>query len=128
MSKKTTGRRGNNEGSIYQRKDGRWCCQVIIGYTPEGKPTRKYVYWKSRQEVAQKLTLYNHNIIEHGYSVETKIKEKIKLNPALKEWIVVFLLCRCSVKYGREPFCTSSPHRIGLKQSSFRCQFEKCEK
>ena len=88
--KKTTGRRGNNEGSIYQRKDGRWCCQVIIGYTPEGKPTRKYVYGKSRQEVAQKLTLYNHNIIEHGYSVETKVKEKIKLNPALKEWIVVF--------------------------------------
>ena len=48
------------------------------------------MYGKSRQEVAQKLTLYNHNIIEHGYSVETKIKEKIKLNPALKEWIVVF--------------------------------------
>lgn len=88
--KKTTGRRGNNEGSIYQRKDGRWCCQVIIGYTPEGKPARKYVYGKSRQEVAQELTLYNHDILEHGYTVEAKVKEKIKLNPALKEWIVVF--------------------------------------
>ena len=88
--KKTTGRRGNNEGSIYKRKDGRWRCQVIIGYTPEGKPTRKYVYGKSRQEVAQKLTLYNHTIIKHGYTVETEVKENIKLNPALKEWIVVF--------------------------------------
>lgn len=28
--KKTTGRRGNNEGSIYKRKDGRWCCQEWI--------------------------------------------------------------------------------------------------
>jgi hypothetical protein len=34
---KKTNRRGNNEGSIYQRKDGRWCAQVTIGYRENGK-------------------------------------------------------------------------------------------
>ena len=25
-------KRGQNEGSIYQREDGRWCAQVNLGY------------------------------------------------------------------------------------------------
>ena len=25
------GRRGNGEGSVYQRSDGRWCAQIQIG-------------------------------------------------------------------------------------------------
>ena len=31
--KRTTKRRGNGEGSIYQRVDGRWCATVTIGYS-----------------------------------------------------------------------------------------------
>ena len=42
-------RRTNGEGSIYQRKDGRWCGK----YAVEGK--RRYVYGSSRKEVAEKL-------------------------------------------------------------------------
>jgi integrase len=53
-SKKTT-RRGNNEGSIYQRSDGRWVGEVFIGYKPDGKPQRKVIYGKTRQEVAKKV-------------------------------------------------------------------------
>lgn len=50
-------RRGNNEGTIYQRADGRWCCQVTVGINPEtGKPKRKTLYGKTRREVADKLT------------------------------------------------------------------------
>jgi integrase len=49
-------RRGNNEGSIYQRKDGSWCATVSAGYSPAtGKPIRKYAYGKTRKEVAEKL-------------------------------------------------------------------------
>ena len=33
-------RRGNNEGCIYQRKDGKWCAQVMVGYNTDGKPDR----------------------------------------------------------------------------------------
>jgi integrase len=43
-------RRGSGEGSIYRRKDGRWVGQYEVG----GK--RRYVYGKTRKEVAGKLT------------------------------------------------------------------------
>jgi integrase len=47
---KTGRKRGNNEGSIYQRGDGRWCAAVTL---PDGK--RKYLYGKTRQEVSRAL-------------------------------------------------------------------------
>src|SRR5215208_8133921 len=50
----TMGRRGNGEGSIYRRKDGRWVGQYLI-YTPKG-PTYRYLYGKTRQVVAEMLT------------------------------------------------------------------------
>jgi integrase len=43
-------RRGSGEGSIYRRKDGQWVGQYEVG----GK--RRYVYGKTRKEVASKLT------------------------------------------------------------------------
>ncbi len=42
--------RGNGEGSIYQRSDGKWCASVTLD---GGK--RKVLYGKTRQEVAKKL-------------------------------------------------------------------------
>lgn len=45
MSKK----RGNTEGSIYQRTDGRW----TAAYSVQGK--RKYLYAQTREEAARKL-------------------------------------------------------------------------
>jgi integrase len=48
------GRRGNGEGSIYRRKDGRWVGQYLV-YTPDG-PKYRYLYGKTRQMVAEKLT------------------------------------------------------------------------
>src|SRR5215210_2037499 len=47
------GRRGNGEGSIYRRKDGRWVGQYLV-YTPSG-PTYRYLYGKTRQVAAEKL-------------------------------------------------------------------------
>ncbi len=44
-------KRGNNEGTIYQRKDGRWEAALTIGL---GK--RKSLYGSTRQEVARKLS------------------------------------------------------------------------
>ena len=45
------GKRGNNEGSIYKRKDGAWCAGITLD---NGK--RRVLYGKSRDEVAGKLT------------------------------------------------------------------------
>lgn len=49
-------KRGNNEGSVYRRKDGRWVGAVTLGYTPSGSPKRRVVYGSTRAEAAQKLT------------------------------------------------------------------------
>ncbi|MDP9367447.1 MAG: site-specific integrase [Chloroflexota bacterium] len=48
-------RRGQGEGSIYQREsDGLWCTAVHLGYL-DGKRRRKVIYGKTRREVAEKL-------------------------------------------------------------------------
>jgi integrase len=47
-------KRGNGEGSIYRRKDGRWVGQYTI-YTAKG-PKYRYLYGKTRAAVAEKLT------------------------------------------------------------------------
>jgi hypothetical protein len=44
------GKRGNNEGSIVKRSDGRRMARLTLG---DGK--RKTLYAKTRQEVAQQL-------------------------------------------------------------------------
>jgi integrase len=48
-------RRGQNEGSIFKRNDGRWCAVVNIGWEG-GLRRRKYIYGETRQGVAQELT------------------------------------------------------------------------
>lgn len=46
-------RRGKGEGSIYRRKDGLWAGQYRI--ETDNGPKTKYIYSKSRREVAKKL-------------------------------------------------------------------------
>lgn len=48
------GRRGNNEGSISRRKDGRWMGRYTV-HTADGTKQRA-VYGKTRADVSQKLT------------------------------------------------------------------------
>ncbi|MGO9180774.1 MAG: site-specific integrase, partial [Candidatus Limnocylindrales bacterium] len=47
-------RRGPNEGSIYQRQDGRWEGAVHLGYE-NGRRVRKFVIGHTRADVATKL-------------------------------------------------------------------------
>lgn len=51
------GRRGNGEGSVYQRaSDGRWLGVATLGYDDKGRPRRKTVSATTRAGVVQKLT------------------------------------------------------------------------
>jgi integrase len=47
-------KRGNGEGSIYRRTDGRWVGQYLV-HTAKG-PKYRYLYSKTRAVVAEKLT------------------------------------------------------------------------
>ena len=73
MSKK----RGNAEGSIYQRKDGRWSA----AYFAQG--TRKYLYAKTREEAAKKLRDIQSKI-DHGEFVEPSA---LTVSTWLKTWL-----------------------------------------
>jgi len=48
-------KRGQNEGSIYRRKDGRWAGAINLGYIG-GKLKRKTVYGATRKDVQDRLT------------------------------------------------------------------------
>jgi integrase len=47
-------KRGNGEGSIYRRTDGRWVGKYLV-HTAKG-PKYRYLYGKTRAVVAEKLT------------------------------------------------------------------------
>ena len=53
MANNKQSRRGNGEGSIYQRQDGRWTASLTIGIDRKGKTKRKYIYGTTRGEVAK---------------------------------------------------------------------------
>lgn len=78
MSKK----RGQNEGSIVQRKDGRWEGKVCLGFI-NGKLKRKSLYGKTRKEVQEKLT-QTLRTVQQGLPVITGRKS---VETFLNDWL-----------------------------------------
>jgi len=83
-------RRGNNEGSIYQRKDGRWCGAVTVGYKTDGKPVRKTVYGYTRQEVAKKVAELTEGVFAGGYITVSESSER-NFEVLCREWFDLFI-------------------------------------
>lgn len=75
-------KRGNNEGSIYERADGRWCGAVTTGYA-NGKMRRKVVYGKTRAEARQKMAKVEQDI-RQGVPVFT---ERQTVQQFLERWL-----------------------------------------
>ena len=84
-------RRGNNEGSIYQRKDGRWCGAVTVGYKTDGKPVRKTAYGSTRQEVAKKVALMTEDVFTNGYTTVSGNKAQ-NFEVLFREWFDLFVV------------------------------------
>jgi integrase len=77
-------KRGNNEGTITRRKDGRWEAQVFLGRDAvTGKPKRVCFYGKTRQEVSNKRDKALHDI-HQGTFVEP---HKLLLGKWLDTWL-----------------------------------------
>lgn len=80
-------RRGNNEGTIRKRADGRWESRITIGTNPAtGKPKYQYFYGKTRAEAAQKMTEALHELNIGAY-IEPN---KITLGEWLDTWLQVY--------------------------------------
>jgi len=90
--KPNVGRRGNNEGSIYQRKDGRWCGSVTVGYKTNGTPIRKDVYGKTRNEVAKKVASMTSEVYQNGYTTVSAQTES-NFEVLFRDW---YELCKAS--------------------------------
>jgi integrase len=88
--KSKAGRRGNNEGSIFQRKDGRWVGEVTVGYKSNGKPIVKTVYGKSRSEVAQKVNAMTQEVFTKGYITDSAPAEQ-NFEILCREWFDLFV-------------------------------------
>ena len=71
-------RRGNNEGTIYKRKDGRWAAEFHLEF---GK--KKTFYGKTRQEVASKL---NKALRDHELGISPP-EEKQTVKQFLAQWV-----------------------------------------
>lgn len=77
-------RRGNGEGSITKRKDGRWQGYATVGYDPESsKPKKKYFYSKTRKEVQQLVAEALGKVQSGTYQEASKLK--------VADWFVIWL-------------------------------------
>lgn len=79
-------KRGQNEGSVRQRKDGTWEARYTIGKDASGRQKQKSVYGKTRKEVSEKLAKAL-NEINTGTFIE---EHKITLYEWLSEWIILY--------------------------------------
>ena len=84
---KKANRRNNNEGSIYQRKDGKWCGQVLIRYNEQGKPVRKTYYGATKTEVVKKVNEATHQIFAGTAPVE---EENVKVEQLMLDFLWIF--------------------------------------
>lgn len=79
--------RGNGEGTVYQRKDGKWVAQVSLGNDPTTvKLKRRTFYGDSRPEVVKKM---NEVLVE--------LEKGIYIEPAtitLEKWLTDWLESR----------------------------------
>ena len=78
-------KRGQGEGSIRQRADGRWEAIITLGRDEEGKQSRKSFYGKTRKEASEKM-IAALNELNHG-----NFKQLSDPNMTLGEWIEIWL-------------------------------------
>jgi integrase len=75
-------RRGPGEGTIYQRKDGRWQGAVHLGYQ-NGKRVRKFVIGHSRKEAGDKLAV----LLKARDERRPIPDQHLKVGPFLRRWL-----------------------------------------
>ena len=82
------GKRASGEGTIRQRKDGRWEARYSCGYNPKtGQPIRKSVYGLTQKEVREKLTSTIKSIDDNTYIAPSAITVESWLDTWLKEYV-----------------------------------------
>ena len=84
--KKSMSKRANNEGSIYQNKQGLWIAQATIGYNENGKQIRKAVSGKTRSEAIANLAPY----LPKGGARKQLIRQDMPLKSHMQFWMLKY--------------------------------------
>lgn len=79
-------KRGNNDGTVRQRKDGTWEARVTLGFGPDGKQRRKSFYAATQAEVQSKMRAALSKIEQGDYSEPSKIT----LSSWLDTWFATY--------------------------------------
>lgn len=77
-------KRGNGEGSVCHRPDGRWQGSITIGRDDRGRIIRKYFYGKTRKEAAEKL---NHALEELRDNIFINKTDNLTVEQWCHEWL-----------------------------------------
>jgi len=75
-------KRGNNEGSIYKRDDGRWVASMSLG-RENGKLKRKYFYGDTRKQAQEQLAKALRDV-QQGIPLPA---ERLQVGPYLDQWL-----------------------------------------
>lgn len=72
-------KRGNGEGSVCRRPDGRWQGSITIGRDDRGRLIRKYFYGKTRKETSEKLNRAIEELRDNRFINKSD-------NPTVEQW------------------------------------------
>lgn len=95
-------KRGQNEGSIYKRDDGRWEAKVNLGYV-DGKRKRKSIYGETRAEVAAAMLKVQRDVQQ---GMAPTVSDRLTVKQFLEQWLAD------SVKPSVRPRTYDSYHHI----------------
>ncbi|TYQ18276.1 UNVERIFIED_CONTAM: site-specific recombinase XerD [Acetivibrio alkalicellulosi] len=84
-------KRGNGEGTIVKRKDGRWMGSITTGRDITGKQKRKSVYGKTKKEVQEKLNKISMEVYQESYIEPSTITLYTWLENWLKNYKAISL-------------------------------------
>lgn len=98
MESKRT-KKGNNEGTIRKRPDGRWEARYTIGFDDAGKQMQKSIYGKKRSDVSQKLSQILMDIVTDEYVAPNKISVGQWLDTWLRDFAKVTIRPSTYISY-----------------------------
>ena len=78
-----TAKRGNAQGSVYQRENGRWSWQVTLGFNAEGKQLRRSGVASSKTEASKALAKV---VADHARG-RLALPDKITVGEWLERWL-----------------------------------------
>jgi len=110
-------KRGQNEGSIFQRKDGRWCGVLNLGWE-NGRRKRKNFYGKTASEVQEHLLKARS---DHSRGLPVAI-ERQTVGQYLDHWLEHTLKAKAKPR-SYESFSTIA--RLHIKPSLGKIQLHK---